>query len=111
MEMFVSTINIINQRLERIFHQKLSYASWYEFAFSSDPLLFGFFLFQYFGRNFQVKSSWLPTYPYPHDNVRSNISMEMFVSTINIINQRLKRIDVVVCEKLSKLDKKNYERW
>jgi hypothetical protein len=23
----------------------------------SDPLLFGFFLFQYFGRNFQVKSS------------------------------------------------------
>jgi hypothetical protein len=36
--------------------------------------------------------------------------MEMFVSTINIINQRLERIDVVVCEKLSKLDKKNYER-
>ena len=53
----------------------------------------------------------LPTYPYPHDNVRSNISMEMFVSTINIINQRLERIDVVVCEKLSKLDNKNYERF
>ena len=44
----------------------------------------------------------LPTYPYPHDNARPNISMEMLVSTINIINQRLERIDVVVCEKLSK---------
>ena len=46
----------------------------------------------------------LPTLPYPHDNARPNISMEMLVSTINIINQRLERIDVVVCEKLSKLD-------
>jgi hypothetical protein len=53
----------------------------------------------------EVLEPTLPTYPYPHDNARSNISMEMFVSTINIINQRLERIDVVVCEKLSKLFK------
>ena len=53
----------------------------------------------------------LPTYPYPHDNPRPNISMEMLVSTINIINQRLERIDVVVCEKLSKLDQKIDERF
>lgn len=53
----------------------------------------------------------LPTYPYPHDNARPNISMEMLVSTINIINQRLERIDVVVCEKLSKLDQKIDERF
>jgi tetrahydromethanopterin S-methyltransferase subunit G len=37
--------------------------------------------------------------------------MEMLVSTINIINQRLERIDVVVCEKLSKLDQKIDERF
>jgi ribosome assembly protein YihI (activator of Der GTPase) len=35
--------------------------------------------------------------------------MEMLVSTINIINQRLERIDV--CEKLSKLDQKIDERF
>jgi hypothetical protein len=40
-----------------------------------------------------------------------NISMEMLVSTITIINQRLERIDVVVCEKLSKLDQKIDERF
>ena len=37
--------------------------------------------------------------------------MEMLVSTITIINQRLERIDVVVCEKLSKLDQKIDERF
>ena len=56
------------------------------------------------------QSAPLPTYPYPHDNARPNISMEMLVSTINI-NQRLERIDVVVCEKLSKLDQKIDERF
>ena len=35
------------------------------------------------------QSAPLPTFPYPHDNARPNISMEMLVSTINIINQRL----------------------
>jgi len=53
----------------------------------------------------------LPTYPYPNDNAHPNIAMEMLVSTINIINQRLERIDVVVCEKLSKLDQKIDERF
>jgi hypothetical protein len=37
--------------------------------------------------------------------------MEMLVSTINIINQRLERIDVVVCEKLSKLDQQIDEKY
>ncbi|CAC5425438.1 unnamed protein product [Mytilus coruscus] len=57
----------------------------------------------------------LPSFPSlplsQSDGVRSNITMEMLFSTVNIMNQRLERIDFVVGDKLSKLDKKLDDRF
>ncbi|XP_071168016.1 uncharacterized protein [Mytilus edulis] len=53
-----------------------------------------------------------PSFPLSQtDGVRSNITMEMLFSTINIMNQRLERIDFEVGDKLFKLDKKLDERF